>query len=128
MIIDRKPTIYVAGPMRGLPDYNFPQFDAAAQALKDEGWSVINPADTDRNEGGTDTCPHEFDPNTSYEDREFMRVAMARDISAICNRCTAIYMLKGWERSSGAKAEHAVAQAIGIETRYETVGQIVCNK
>jgi tRNA pseudouridine38-40 synthase len=28
--------IYLSGPMRGLPDYNFPAFDAAAQAILGE--------------------------------------------------------------------------------------------
>jgi len=33
--------------------------------------------------------------------------------------CTHIYMLRGWERSKGARAEHAVAVWIGLEIMYQ---------
>lgn len=105
--------------MRGIKDYNFPKFDQQAQILKKDGWAVINPADMDRAEGSTETCPHQFDPHTSYADQEFMRRALARDLSAICARCTALYMLKGWEKSTGARAEHATAVALGLPIYYE---------
>jgi hypothetical protein len=38
---------------------------------------------------------------------------------AICDNCTAIYMMAGWESSSGAKAEHALAKALGLSIFYE---------
>ena len=119
MTTTRPPTIYVAGPMRGVPFYNFPKFDERAEHLRQEGWAVINPADTDREAGGTDTCPHEFNPDVNYTDQEFMRAAIARDMLSICQQCTAIYMLSGWENSKGARAEHAAALAIGLEIYYE---------
>ena len=37
--------IYLAGPMTGLPDHNFPAFRAAAEGLQQAGWEVVNPAD-----------------------------------------------------------------------------------
>lgn len=33
-----KPTIYIAGPMRGLPDFNRAAFNAAAERLAAKGW------------------------------------------------------------------------------------------
>ena len=41
-------TLYVAGPMRGIPKFNFPLFDEVAEALRHKGHTVINPADMDR--------------------------------------------------------------------------------
>ena len=51
MSVDRKPTIYIAGPMRGYEDGNFPAFDRQARVLEEQGWIVINPAEMDRQEG-----------------------------------------------------------------------------
>ena len=46
----RTPTIYVAGPMRGHDDYNYPAFDRQKQVLEEQGWNVVNPADLDRDD------------------------------------------------------------------------------
>ena len=113
------PTIYIAGPMRGIDAYNFPAFDRCSDRLSSQGWIVINPADIDRAEGSIDTDPHQFNPSDNNDDHLFMRKAVARDIAVICERCTAIYMLSGWQHSDGAQAEHAAALAIGIEIHYE---------
>tara|TARA_R100000234_G_C4938248_1_gene151724 strand:+ start:104 stop:490 length:387 start_codon:yes stop_codon:yes gene_type:complete len=116
----RKPTIYVAGPMRGYKDYNYPAFDERSELLREQGWNVINPADMDRaDEKPNISGPMEFDPEANYEDHEFMRQALKRDMVALCDDCTAIYMLNGWEKSKGANAEKALAVALGLDVYYE---------
>ena len=105
--------------MRGHENFNFPAFDRQTDILRKQGWKVINPADMDREDGKPDAGPMEFDPAINYGDREFMRDALRRDIEAICKDCTAVYMMTGWETSRGAKAEWAVAKALGLEIYYE---------
>jgi len=117
---ERKPTIYVAGKMRGHTDGNFPSFDRQTKALREQGWVVINPAEMDREHGRPPSGHLEFDPSTSYRDQEFMREAMERDSVAICRDCTAIYMLSGWEKSRGAKCEWHLAKALGLDIYYES--------
>tara|TARA_R110000744_G_scaffold41270_2_gene93339 strand:- start:189 stop:566 length:378 start_codon:yes stop_codon:yes gene_type:complete len=117
--MERKPTIYVAGPMRGYEDFNFPAFDRQARILSKQGWTVINPAEMDRQDGLPCSEPMEFDPSVNYEDREFMRDALKRDMTFICNDCTAIYMMSNWESSRGAKAEYHLAKALGLDIYYE---------
>jgi hypothetical protein len=73
----------------------------------------------DREHGSPESSPMEYDPATNYDDREFMREALRRDLVAIAEECTAIYMMSGFEQSRGAKAEYQLAKAIGIDIYYE---------
>jgi|18_taG_2_1085343.scaffolds.fasta_scaffold05276_6 hypothetical protein len=116
----RLSTIYIAGPMRGYDDYNYPAFDRQAIVLRRQGWTVINPAEMDRDDEKPINGPHQFDPVNNYEDHEFMRSALKRDMVAICDECTAIYMMSDWETSRGAKAEWHLAKALGLEIYYES--------
>jgi|TARA_R110001583_G_scaffold77308_2_gene210558 hypothetical protein len=116
---EREPTIYIAGPMRGIEDFNFPAFDRQAQVLGKQGWKVINPAEMDRQDGLPCSGPMEYDPAINYEDREFMRDALKRDMVAICDECTAMYMMSDFETSRGARAEWHLAKALGLEIYYE---------
>ena len=116
---ERKPTIYIAGPMRGFEDGNFPAFDRQARVLKKQGWIVINPAEMDRQEGEPPGGHLEFDPATDYNDQEFMRDALKRDCVSICDKCTAMYMMSEFETSRGAKTEWHLAKALGLKIYYE---------
>ena len=39
------PTFYICGPMRGIPQFNFPAFDEAAELARAQGLIIINPAE-----------------------------------------------------------------------------------
>jgi len=45
---------YLAGPMRGIPEYNFPAFFAAATSIRDRGIEVWSPAENDVHQDGFD--------------------------------------------------------------------------
>lgn len=91
-------TVYLSGPMSGLPDLNFPTFNAAAHALRQIGYSVINPA--------------EFKTKTDgMTEAEAWRAYMQVDIKALVD-CDAIVMLPGWAESRGACLERSIAQGL----------------
>ena len=102
--------IYVAGPMRGYPEYNFPAFHRASTKLRSEGWLVRSPAEADLEQDG-------FDCKTGSNIRT-MRHYLKRDTDMILH-CDAIYMLRGWENSKGATLEKLMAEYIGAEVLYE---------
>lgn len=101
--------VYIAGPMSGLPECNFPAFDKAAEMLAQCGHLVFNPAQMDRDIG--------FDPTRAEVTGAFVRDAMLRDLTAIC-KSEAIAMLPGWEKSSGARIEWMLAVYLGLEIIY----------
>jgi len=102
-------TVYLAGPMTGLPGFNFHEFDRHAELLEKKGHTVFNPAQMDRDLG--------FDPSSSEVSPQFLRDAFSRDLSAICN-ADAIALLPGWEKSSGARIEWMLAVHLGLKVIY----------
>jgi nucleoside 2-deoxyribosyltransferase len=98
--------IYVAGPMSGYDDFNFPAFDAASAKLRAEGHEVFSPADEDRRIYGS---MENIKAKANY--RDCLRV----DLNWILDHAEAIALLPGWEYSKGANAERALAIALGIE-------------
>jgi len=91
-------TIYISGPISGLPDGNRPAFAAVAEAFRLKGWVVVNPHDL-----------FAEDVEESWEG--YMR----KDLAALLT-CTHLVMLPGWELSRGAQLEKLVADAVGIQT------------
>jgi hypothetical protein len=108
--------IYVAGPMRGKPFFNFPEFDKAAKALREAGHEVFNPAERDRQDD-----PHVGESNPTgdiqlAQDKGFsLRKALAADMKYICEEAEAIALLPGWELSKGAIAEYNTAKALDLK-------------
>lgn len=91
----QKPTLYIAGPMTGLPDFNYPAFNAAAAQLRQAGYEVVNPAE--------DGLPVNA-PWTGHQ-----RVAICQLMY-----CDAVATLPGVEHSKGAQLEIDIAKALGM--------------
>lgn len=120
MVNEHPITIYIAGKMRGIKYYNFPAFDQAKMKLIKAGHKVISPADLDRAHGFdamTIQWPSDYDWNTIPKGFDFM-CCVDRDIEAV-KSCDAIYLLEGWETSSGARAEKALAEWLGKKILFE---------
>ena len=108
--------IYLAGPMRGYYRNNFPAFDTAAAELRRFGDEVFNPAERDRATYGDEV---EFMTVEQSKTIGFsLNDALKADLSWICDHADAIAMLPGWERSTGAKTEWALALALNLFVRY----------
>lgn len=112
---------YLAGPMRGIPEFNFSAFFAAAAKLRFEGWFVFNPAEKDIERHGDKTYKGNATGSVEQAEKDCgfsLREALADDTAFICLEANAIAMLPGWKGSKGACAEHALAVALGLEIIY----------
>lgn len=97
---ERENNIYIAGPMTGFEDYNFPAFNKAARVFRDKGFTVFNPAE------------HGVVDGAEWEDY------MAYDLTQL-GQCGIVYMLKGWEMSRGACLEQLIASSLKMKIVYE---------
>lgn len=88
--------IYLAGPMTGHPDFNYPAFNAEAARLRALGLMVENPAQNPKQ----DTW------------QEYMRVGIRQMM-----KCTHVALLPGWETSPGATIERNLAVSMGITVK-----------
>lgn len=86
--------IYLSGAMSGLPDMNYPAFNAEAARLRALGFHVENPA-----ENPEQSC---------WED--YMKVAIRQMLT-----CDTIAVLHDWGKSRGAWLEVSIAERVGME-------------
>lgn len=84
--------VYIAGPMTGLPENNRPAFYSAAALIRATGRTALNPA----------TLPDDL------PDRAYLPICIA-----MLEQADAIYLLEGWEKSVGARAERLYARRQG---------------
>jgi hypothetical protein len=92
--------LYIAGPMTGHKDFNFPEFHAASEALRAAGYVVLNPA----------SMHTHTDKPWDWYMKSAITLMMQGD---------AVFMLRGWTTSRGAKIEWRLAQDIGMATYYQ---------
>ena len=103
--------IYVAGKYRAQTEWelveNIRLAELAARRLWEEGWSVI--------------CPHK---NTAHfgglfedEDKDY-QTWIEGDLELL-RRSDAIYLLRNWQTSNGAKRELELAQKLEKEIYFE---------
>jgi hypothetical protein len=91
--------LYVAGPMTGIDDFNYPAFHSAADQLRRSDYEVLNPADIKTDE--------------VQEWSWYMKRAIAKLV-----QCDGLALLDGWETSQGAILEVNLAHNLGLEIRH----------
>lgn len=90
--------VYISGPITGDPDYK-KHFAEAEKFLRMLGYKVKNPAKGEK-------------PGKAWE------YYMVKDLKKLLT-CRAIYLLRGWERSRGARLEQLIAQELGFKQLVE---------
>ena len=103
--------IYIAGPMTGLPEFNYPAFNEAAKRLRDLGFDVENPAENQEPKCGTWLG--------------YMRMAIRQLVT-----CDGVALLPGWRGSRGARIERWLAGMLGLKVVLESAiqhGPEACN-
>jgi len=109
--------VYLAGPMRGVAEFNFPAFDSASSWLRGQGFHVFNPAERDVAKYGVELSQGNLfgDEAQAKADHGFdLREALGADLAWITEHAEAVAVLPGWGFSAGARAEVAVACALGL--------------
>ena len=101
--------VYIAGPMTGLPQNNFPAFDTAAQELRENDHIVISPAELD-DPIDRDLALKDLPATKTWGD------FLARDVKLIADAgIEAIFLLPDWEKSRGARLEATVGLLCGLK-------------
>ncbi len=116
--IPMKPSsLYIAGPMAGIEDLNYPLFYRVEEALNAIDIETINPAELDR----LDTVhwmssiqPSKTVPTTTVT--PLLRAGFLKRDFHYLTTMEGIVLLEGWEDSTGANAELMVAQLSGMNT------------
>lgn len=90
--------LYVAGPMSGYPQCNYPAFNSAAQALRRAGYEVVNPAEV------------------HLEERHHYVDLIREDLRLMLD-CHGVATLENWWESVGARNEVQVAGILKMPIR-----------
>lgn len=115
---EKKLRVYLAGPMRQIAYFNFPAFDKAAGELRRAGHIVFNPAERDRKIHGEKVANRTGNIKLAEKRGFSLRKALGDDTRWLCKHAECIALLPGWGSSSGAKAEKALALALGLKVMY----------
>lgn len=92
------PRAYLAGPMTGYEEHNFPAFTSHAAWLRQHGYEVVNPAELEALETGP---------------RKEWAYYLKRDIRELLT-CNCIAVMRGWENSPGATLEVYIGWRLGF--------------
>ena len=103
--------VYVGGPMTGIPQFNYPAFDAAATDLRDRGFTVVSPAELDDPEIRKEALASpDGIMGSGSVNGETWGDFLKRDVKLIADDVDGCAFMEGWERSRGARLEAFVAK------------------
>lgn len=92
--------VYLAGPMRGIENLNYPEFDKWARQIRLlwRDWDVFNPIEV---AGGEQDLPL----------RDYFRA----DFKYLLDQADTIAFLPGWQGSEGSLIEYGIARALELD-------------
>ena len=100
MVKEERLKVYISGPI-SKDDWYEAHFAKAERYLKDMGYETVNPV--------SDGLAGKGVTYKEYIDSDLQLLA----------ECDGIFMLRGWQRSNGARLEHAYAKTTGMWIRYQ---------
>ncbi len=95
--------LYLAGPMSSIPQHNFPAFLQAAEALREQGFDIISPAEIDK--ATTRKLALQSQDGDLEELDQTWGELLARDIQIVADQVDGVVVLTGWQKSKGARLE-----------------------
>ena len=104
-------TLYIAGPMADVPEFNHPLFNAVDDILQDDGFGTVNPAALDKQ----DEVVHSGDFATGKGVQSLNRAAFLKRDFQHLSHCDGIVLLPGWQSSVGANAELMASHIMGLD-------------
>jgi hypothetical protein len=108
--------IYLAGPMSGLPQFNFPAFFAAADQLRAAGFYVVSPAEIDTSEDKDAALASPDGDMRTIDSKKTWGDFLARDVKLLADTgIQGIVFLPNWQTSKGAKLEAFVGLLQGFK-------------
>ena len=87
--------LYIAGPMTGYPDLNYPAFYEAEKLLQSFGYETLNPADNV--------------PEGEKTWLAFMRMSLVQ-----LSKADGIAQLPDWAKSKGARLEYQIFRGLEL--------------
>ncbi len=105
---------YLAGPMSGIPQFNFPAFKAAAEELRLTGIRVESPHELDDPATAAAAWASiDGSPGSGAPAGQTWGDFLARDVKTVADKCDGLILLPGWSRSRGARLEAFVGVLTG---------------
>lgn len=102
---DKSLTYYVAGPMTGLPEYNYPAFEAACTSLRENGVTVVSPHEVPWPEG----CDSVADAQDKLGIEPLWEYMM-QETRELLERASGVILLPGFGHSRGALVELGIVR------------------
>ena len=99
--ITPKQRLYLAGPMTGFTDFNYPAFHAEAARLRALGYHVESPAENEAPACGT------------WE--AYLRIGLRQMLT-----CDCVALMPGWADSKGALLERSVGLQVGLSLVFSS--------
>lgn len=106
--------LYLAGPMTGIPQFNYPAFIDAAKRLRDQGYDIVSPAelDSEKMQAAALQSPDGALVSGGLSGQTWGQI-LARDVHLIADKVDGIIFLENWVKSRGARLEAFVALLTG---------------
>jgi len=114
--------LYLAGPMTGYPQFNFPLFFEAAEVARAAGYDVVSPAELDQENNEDYELAINSPDGALGSTQQTYGDYLARDVKIIADDgVEGIIFLPRWEESKGARLEAYVALQEGYTNFFHYI-------